>query len=132
MGEPEKIYWKIGEAAELLELPQYVLRYWETEFPELRPRKTGSGRRIYGRADLELLRKLKRLLHEERYTIAGARQVLEAERSSAVGGGGAPPTAVAAVAAAAVAPPQLVERLREMRRELAAIRELLTEPRGAR
>lgn len=72
--EPEKIFYKIGEAAKLLGLPQYVLRYWETEFPFLRPRKTGSGRRIYSRSDIELLRRLRRLLHEERFTIEGARR----------------------------------------------------------
>lgn len=110
--EPEKIYWKIGEAAELLALPQYVLRYWESEFPELRPRKTGSGRRIYGRADLELLRRLKRLLHEERYTIAGARQVLESEREP---GPGVPADEKVDLAA----------RIRDVRDEVAAIRDLL-------
>lgn len=116
-GGPEKIYYKIGEVARLLELPQYVLRYWETEFPALSPRKTSTGRRIYGRADIEFLRRLRKLLHEDRYTIEGARRLLalEAERPNAAGADGG--TSIAA-------------ELVELRRQIESLRDLLARRPG--
>ncbi len=83
--EPEKIYFRIGEVAKLLDLPAYVLRYWETEFPELHPRKTTSGRRIYNRTDIALLRELKRLRHEKGYTIKGVRKALSRKKGNRTG-----------------------------------------------
>ena len=80
--EPEKIYFRIGEVAKLLDLPAYVLRYWETEFPEFHPRKTTSGRRIYNRTDIALLRELKRLRHEQGYTIKGVRRALSQKKGN--------------------------------------------------
>ena len=72
----ERTY-RIGEAARLLELEGYVLRYWETEFPQLAPLRTPKGQRLYTDADLDLLRRIRSLLHEHGMTIEGARRVLE-------------------------------------------------------
>src|SRR5499425_2357751 len=74
---PDKLYFKIGEVSELLGVEPHVLRYWETEFPALSPKKSGTGHRLYRRKDVELLLKIKHLLYEKRFTIEGARQALQ-------------------------------------------------------
>src|SRR5215813_8422430 len=79
---PDKLYFKIGEVSELLGVEPYVLRYWETEFPILQPKKSGTGHRLYRRKDVELLLRIKHLLKEKRFTIEGARQWLVAEAKS--------------------------------------------------
>src|SRR5260221_4481246 len=76
---PDKIYFRIGEVARLLALPTYVLRFWETEFPQLKPSKGSTGQRMYRRLDVENALRIKKLLYEEGFTIAGARQQLRAE-----------------------------------------------------
>ena len=76
---PDKLYFRIGEAARLCGVEAYVLRYWETEFPQLKPNKGGSGQRLYRRRDVELALRIRQLLHQEGYTIAGARQLLAQE-----------------------------------------------------
>src|SRR5512142_2870393 len=76
---PDKLYFKIGEVSELLGVEPYVLRYWETEFPQLTPKKSGTGHRLYRRKDVELLLRIKFLLYEQRFTIEGARQHLHSE-----------------------------------------------------
>ncbi len=76
---PDKLYFRIGEVAGLLGVEPYVLRYWESEFPTLAPKKSGTGHRLYRRKDVELLLKIKHLLYEKRFTIEGARQWLHAE-----------------------------------------------------
>jgi len=76
---PDKLYFRIGEVSSLLSVEPYALRFWETEFPSLAPKKSGSGHRLYRRKDVELLLKIKQLLYERRYTIEGARQFLQAE-----------------------------------------------------
>jgi len=75
----KKLYYKIGEACKLLEIQPYVLRYWETEFPFLSPNKSKSGQRVYSDQDLDVIRRIKELLYEEGYTIAGAKKKLEGE-----------------------------------------------------
>ena len=75
---PDKLYFKIGEVARLAEVPTHVLRYWESEFPEISPKRGNSGQRLYRRQDLELILRVRSLLHHERYTIAGARRLLAA------------------------------------------------------
>src|SRR5437667_4840247 len=79
---PDKLYFKIGEVSELLGVEPYVLRYWESEFPVLSPKKSGTGHRLYRRKDVELLLRIKHLLYEKRFTIDGARQFLIAEAKS--------------------------------------------------
>lgn len=76
---PDKLYFKIGEVSELLGVESYVLRYWESVFPVLSPKKSGTGHRLYRRKDVELLLRIKQLLYEKRFTIEGARQSLQAE-----------------------------------------------------
>lgn len=76
---PDKLYFKIGEVSELLSVEPYVLRYWESEFPVLSPKKSGTGHRLYRRKDVELLLRIKHLLYEKRFTIEGARQSLQTE-----------------------------------------------------
>jgi DNA-binding transcriptional MerR regulator len=74
---PDKLYFKIGEVGKLADVPPHVLRYWESEFSAIRPKRANSKQRLYRRADVELILKLKVLLHERRYTIAGAKKFLE-------------------------------------------------------
>ncbi len=76
---PDKLYFRIGDVAKLCGVETYVLRFWETEFPQLRPNKSGTGQRLYRRREVELAMRIKKLLHEEGYTIAGARQLLAQE-----------------------------------------------------
>src|SRR5690242_3397674 len=76
---PDKLYFKIGEVSELLGVEPYVLRYWETEFPVLSPKKSGTGHRLYRRKDVELLLRIKHLLYDKKFTIEGARQNLQTE-----------------------------------------------------
>jgi DNA-binding transcriptional MerR regulator len=73
---PEKLFYKIGEVSRLVGVESYVLRYWETEFPFLNPRKSKSGQRIYAKNDVDLILRLKHLLYEEKYTIDGVRRKL--------------------------------------------------------
>src|SRR5436853_722163 len=80
---PDKLYFKIGEVSELLGVEPYVLRYWETEFSVLSPKKSGTGHRLYRRKDVELLLRIKHLLYEKRFTIEGARQSLQNEGGKA-------------------------------------------------
>ncbi len=113
---PDKLYFKIGEVSELLGVEPYVLRYWETEFPVLSPKKSGTGHRLYRRKDVELLLRIKHLLRDKRFTIEGARQSLQAE-------------------ARAPKPPRIARQVQqelfsedplpEIRRELAGILQLL-------
>src|SRR5262245_14510791 len=79
MDRPAKLYYKIGEACKALDIQPYVLRYWETEFPSLNPTKSKSGQRVYTDREIEVIRRIKQLLYEEGYTIAGAKKKLEGE-----------------------------------------------------
>jgi len=114
---PDKLYFKIGEVSELLGVEPYVLRYWETEFSVLSPKKSGTGHRLYRRKDVELLLRIKHLLRDKRFTIEGARQSLQAEAK--------------APKPRAVKPKQAqqelfgVDPLPEIRRELAEILQIL-------
>jgi len=73
---PDKLFYKIGEVSKIVGVEPYVLRYWETEFTFLKPRKNRSGQRVYIKKDVELLLEIKRLLYQERYTIEGVRKRL--------------------------------------------------------
>ncbi len=75
-------YYKIGEVCELTDTQPYVLRFWESEFPQLAPRKNRSGQRVYERSDIDIVMRIKKLLYEEEYTIAGARRKLDEEAGS--------------------------------------------------
>ena len=115
---PDKLYFRIGEVARLCEVPAYVLRFWESEFPQLKPNKGGTGQRLYRRRDVEMALRVKSLLKEEGYTIPGARHVLKAEfkqkepQLSLIGD----------------APKSELKQLRGLRRELQAIATMLARP----
>ena len=118
---PDKLYFRIGEVARLCEVPAYVLRFWESEFPQLKPNKGGTGQRLYRRRDVEMALRVKSLLKDEGYTIPGARAVLKAEFRQKQ--------------------PQLsliasdlpdTKQLRNLRRELAALATMLSQPVAAR
>jgi len=79
---PDKLYFRIGEVATLCHLPAYVLRFWESEFPQLKPVKSSTGQRMYRHKDVESVLRIKTLLYEEGFTIAGARQQLRSEVKS--------------------------------------------------
>ena len=76
---PDKLFFRIGEVSKLCSLPAYVLRFWETEFPQLKPNKSNTGQRVYRRKDVENIVRVKKLLYEEGYTISGARQFIKTE-----------------------------------------------------
>ena len=81
---PNKLFFKIGEVCEITDTQPYVLRYWESEFAALAPAKNSSGQRIYRRRDIETVLRIKQLLYEEGFTIAGAKKRLEAEMGGRV------------------------------------------------
>ncbi|MFA6456984.1 MAG: MerR family transcriptional regulator [Bacteroidota bacterium] len=72
----KKLYYSISEVSKITDLEQYVLRYWESEFEQLKPQKNRAGNRVYTNKDIKLILHIKKLLREERYTIEGAKQVL--------------------------------------------------------
>src|SRR5215470_13157294 len=104
----KRLYYKIGEACKALGIQPYVLRYWETEFSALSPSKSRSGQRVYSEKELEVIRRIKQLLYDEGYTIAGAKKKLEAELAAGIlGEPGTPGTAAAGgVGPQAPPPPQ--------------------------
>jgi DNA-binding transcriptional MerR regulator len=116
---PDKLYFRIGEVARLCEIPAYVLRFWESEFPQLKPNKGGTGQRLYRRRDVELALRVKTLLKDEGYTIPGARQVLKSEFKQK-----GPQLALIETAAAS----SDLKPLRALRRELEAIAAMLSQP----
>jgi len=120
---PDKLYFRIGEVSRLTGVKQYVLRYWESEFPGLGPKKSGTGHRLYRRKDVELLLEIKHLLYEKRFTIEGARKWLE-DRRKAPGGPSNPAANKGEVQAELFASPA-VEGLERIRRELQEILKLL-------
>jgi len=71
---PEKLFYKIGEVSRIAGVEPYILRYWESEFSFLKPRKNKSGQRVYVRSDLDLILQIKRMLYEEGYTISGVKK----------------------------------------------------------
>ena len=95
---PDKLYFRIGDVARICEVPAYVLRFWETEFPQLKPTKGGTGQRLYRRRDVEMALRIKSLLYDQRYTIPGARQVFkdEAKARELANGDVFPPISVSA------------------------------------
>ena len=74
---PNKFYFKVGEVSELADVPASVLRFWETEFKKIKPKRTPSGQRLYRKEDLALILKIKHLLYKKKFTIQGARQYLK-------------------------------------------------------
>lgn len=108
----EKLY-KIGEVCKLADVQPYVLRYWETEFPQLAPNKSGGGQRLYTRAEIDTILRIKELLYREGFTIAGAKKKLETEQTDPV-----PVAPVEAKAPSASALADVKQELREILRML--------------
>jgi DNA-binding transcriptional MerR regulator len=119
---PDKLYFRIGEVARLCEVPAYVLRFWESEFPQLKPNKGGTGQRLYRRRDVEMALRVKTLLYDEGYTIPGARALLKSEFRQKE-----PQLALPGAAL----PSSDAKRLRSLRRELEAIAAMLARPSDA-
>ncbi len=116
---PDKLYFRIGEVAKLCAVPAYVLRFWESEFPQLKPHKGGTGQRLYRRRDVETALHIKTLLYEEGYTIPGARQVIKAELKQK-----APQLSLGIDDAAAAGVPQM----RKLQKELRDLLAILSKP----
>ena len=117
---PDKLYFRIGEVARLCEVPAYVLRFWESEFPQLKPNKGGTGQRLYRRRDVEMALRVKSLLKDEGYTIPGARAVLKSEFRH--------PEPQLSLLAGAAKPAAEAKQLRALRRELEAVAVMLSRP----
>jgi DNA-binding transcriptional MerR regulator len=112
---PDKLYFKIGEVSDLTGVKPYVLRYWESEFNIVKPSKSPSNQRLYKRREVELILEIKRLLYEEKFTIAGAKKVLQ-EKS------GIKPDPQLALN---LVDPQTKEAFRHLRKEILAIKKLV-------
>jgi DNA-binding transcriptional MerR regulator len=134
---PDKLYFRIGEVAQLCDVPAYVLRFWETEFAQLRPNKGGTGQRLYRRRDVEMALRIKTLLYDEGYTIPGARQVFKSEQKQkepllALGGvEEAAPGKALGKASKADAEKSDPVRMRKLRREMQELLTLLSKPLAA-
>lgn len=118
---PDKLYFRIGDVARICDVPAYVLRFWETEFPQLKPNKGGTGQRLYRRREVETAVRIKHLLYDEGYTIAGARQLLRTEQRQG-------PPQLSLIATETPDP----RKLNGLRRELESIVSMLSRPAGAR
>jgi DNA-binding transcriptional MerR regulator len=112
---PDKLYFRIGEVSRLCDVPAYVLRFWESEFPQLKPHKGGTGQRLYRRRDVETVLHIKSLLYDEGYTISGARQFIKTEQRQK-----APQLALDIEGGRADASTQQLRRLQKEMRELLA------------
>src|ERR1700734_282965 len=113
---PDKLFFRIGEVSQLVGVEPYVLRYWESEFPGLSPKKSTTGQRMFRRKDVELLLNIKHLLYNEKFTIEGARKALKTSK-------------ISEVLASPLHQEELfptADPLPEIRRELADILKLLT------
>lgn len=123
---PDKVFFRIGEVSRLTGVKAYVLRYWETEFAGLRPKKSPSGQRLYRKSDVEQVLRIKDLLWERKFTIKGARSELRG------GGGGDAQEEPASEAPAATptADPELQARLAARENDLATVRSALVKMRA--
>jgi len=104
---PDKLYFKVGEVSNIADVPAYVLRFWETEFSRIKPKRTPAGQRLYRKKDVELILEIKHLLYDRKFTIPGARQHLRSGRQKE----SEPPAAIT---------------LAEIRQELESIQKMLS------
>ncbi|WP_109486084.1 MerR family transcriptional regulator [Occallatibacter savannae] len=131
---PDRLYFKIGDVARLLKVEPYVLRFWESQFPQLKPNKSGTGQRLYRKRDVEVAVEIKRLVYGEGYTLSGARQVLGQQRRADATAAAPGPAAKSAAAKAAPSAPArndasarndkaslIISRIRTELREIAGI-----------
>jgi DNA-binding transcriptional MerR regulator len=123
---PDKLYFRIGEVARLCEVPAYVLRFWESEFPQLKPNKGGTGQRLYRKRDVETALRIKTLLYDQGYTIPGARAILKTELRSA---DPMPPAAPEPIAISSTPPSSHRDaQLHFLRDELSGLLAMLSRP----
>jgi len=141
---PDKLYFRIGDVAKLCDVHAYVLRFWETEFPQLKPNKGGTGQRLYRKRDVEMALRIKSLLYDQGYTIPGARQVFATESKAASESKATPETPQLAAAPAPTPAPDSAptidvgetirqqahrrEELSTLRAELRSLADLLAKP----
>jgi DNA-binding transcriptional MerR regulator len=118
---PDKLYFRIGDVSRLAGVKPYVLRYWETEFPAIAPKKSGTGHRLYRRKDVELILEIKHLLYEKRFTIEGARKAIDTRGKKSAG----PKPGSVNPAQTALFGVPAGQDLSEIRRELRELVELL-------
>ena len=118
--DDEKLY-KIGEVCKLADVQPYVLRYWETEFPQLAPNKSGGGQRLYTRREIDIILRIKELLYRDGFTIAGAKKKLDTEMAEPAG------TGTQTTAEAAVAPQPRRTDLTKVKQELREIMAMLED-----
>jgi DNA-binding transcriptional MerR regulator len=123
---PDKLYFRIGEVSKLCEVPAYVLRFWESEFPNLKPHKGGTGQRLYRRRDVETALRIKSLLYSEGYTIPGARQVFKSELKQKE------PQLALAIDTAGETPTVDLRRLRKLQKDLRDLLDVLSKPAARR
>jgi DNA-binding transcriptional MerR regulator len=119
---PDRLYFRIGDVSKLAGVKPYVLRYWESEFPSISPKKSGTGQRLYRRKDVELILEIKHLLYEKRYTIEGARKALEARGKTPT------PNQPAPIQQPDLFAPENGVDLGSIRRELQSLLDLLAAP----
>jgi len=113
---PDKLYFKIGEVAKLAEVPTHVLRYWESEFAGIKPKRANSKQRLYRKHDVELILRVKELLHNQGYTIAGAKKFIESGQE------------VETISAASGPPfTEISDKLSTIKQELQELQGLLTK-----
>ncbi len=132
---PDKLYFRIGDVAKLCDVHAYVLRFWETEFPQLKPNKGGTGQRLYRKRDVEMALRIKSLLYDQGYTIPGARQVFSTESKSKEAPEAVPQLAAAPEPAPTIDVGETIrheahrrEQLSSLRAELRTLAELLAKP----
>ena len=120
---PDRLYFKIGDVARLLKLEPYVLRFWESQFPQLKPNKSGTGQRLYRKRDVEVAVEIKRLVYGEGYTLSGARQALGQQRRAEVPAPTVAPAKAASTSAAKKGDKvaDVINRARAELREIAAM-----------
>lgn len=132
---PDRLYFKIGDVARLLKVEPYVLRFWESQFPQLKPNKSGTGQRLYRKRDVEVAVEIKRLVYGEGYTLSGARQVLGQQRRADTSAPAPAPTAKQHAPKAASATPARNENtaavITRVRSELREIAGMLATPANA-
>lgn len=112
---PDKVYFRIGEVSDLVGVDTHVLRFWESEFPIIRPHRTKSNQRLYRKKDIEALLQIRELLHNQGYTIAGAQKILRRGVAAGIADGGPEPESLKRVD----------QRLADIKKELKRIQQLL-------
>ena len=131
---PDKVFFRIGEVSRLTGVKAYVLRYWEAEFPSLRPKKSKSGQRLYRKADVEMVLRVKDLLWERKFTIKGAKVELRSGRQSETAGpdsaAAAPVSPAASSSGPTAADDLLAAKLRDRKKDLSTVRSVLVSMRA--